>query len=164
MSENHKFPKLPWARGESREQHCSLPEPPTFHPTPSMERQTHISEQQGTSQGRHKVPLWNVFPMDRLERNSLFTYLQQKPLYELLELSISVLASFPQNFHSSFRGSLHHHHQGKALPWAFPSAGPRSLRAGHSSSRQLLTLLCSDLPQYPAQRQLSMGRLHQTPH
>lgn len=48
-----------------------------------------------------------------------------------------------------------------------PGQGPAlgfSLTAGHASSRQLLTLLCSDLPQYPGQRQLSMGRLHQTPH
>lgn len=112
----------------------------------------------------HKFPMWKMFPMDRLERNSFFTYLQQNSLYELLELSISVLASFPQNFHSSFRGSLHHHHHSKALPWAFPSAGHRPLRAGHSSSRQLLTLLCLDLPQYPGQRQQSMGRLLQIPH
>lgn len=114
--------------------------------------------------GDKNSPMWNVFPVDRLERNSLFTYLQQKSLYELLELSISVSASFQQTFHSSSKGSLHHHHQGKALPWAFPSARHRLLTAGHSSSRQLLALLCSDLPQYPGQRQLSTGRLHQTPH
>lgn len=138
--------------------------PPTFHPTPSMEGQTRITGQQETSEGGLKFPTWNVFLVDRLERNSLFTYLQQKSLYELLELSISVSASFQQTFHSSSRGSLHHHHhQGKALPWAFPSARHRPLTAGHSSSRQLLALLCSDLPQYPGQRQLSTGRLHQTP-
>lgn len=56
-------------------------------------------------------------------------------------------------------------HRNEALPKAVLSLqGHRPPQSRTQSfSRQLLTLLCRDLPLYPGRRQLSMGRLHQTP-
>jgi len=76
--------------------------------------------------------------MDRLQRNSLFTYLQYKFQDELLELS--VLASFPQDFLSSFRNHDHHRRVKPSIGF-FLSDGVQnfSLR-GMELSRQLFAL------------------------